>query len=145
MIKAILDVNDSYSVTMKPMSDRGKGTLDAMLVSNYAELRKVRCKGPLGNYIDTTYAITEDNQAIIELALIAGLTQVPEHQRDPDNTTTYGLGEAIKDALDQGCSSIIIGIGGSATNDGGLGMLMALGMKAWDENGNRSEERRVGK
>jgi glycerate kinase len=64
---------------------------------------------------------------------------VPEHQRDPDNTTTYGLGETIKDALDQGCSSIIIGIGGSATNDGGLGMLIALGMKAWDDNGNQVE------
>lgn len=136
MKKAILDMDGSFSVIMKPMADGGEGTLDAILTSADCEVRKVRCKGALGNDIETAYAITEDNEAIIELALIAGIVQVPEDKRNPDHTTTYGLGEVIKDALDQGCSSIVIGIGGSATNDGGLGMLLALGMEARDEDGN---------
>jgi len=74
---------------------------------------------------------------VIECAKMAGLIQVPEEKRNPDHTTTYGIGETILAALDKGCTSIIIGLGGSATNDGGLGMLLALGMEAFDEQGNK--------
>src|SRR5699024_11156673 len=74
--------------------------------------------------------------AIIECANIAGLTLVPNEMRNPDLTTTYGIGEVMKDALDRGCTAMIIGLGGSATNDGGLGMLQALGLQAWDACGN---------
>src|SRR5699024_10166 len=76
------------------------------------------------------------NTSIIEYARIAVLMQVPTDKRNPDFTTSYGLGEVVLDAIEKGCSSFIIGIGGSATNDGGLGMLLALGMKAWDDSGN---------
>lgn len=136
MKKAVMDVNDTNTVIMKPMADGGEGTIDAILASERGQKVSVSCTGPLGEKVLTSYAILESNKAVIELAAIAGLTQVPLDRRNPDHTTTFGLGEVIRDVLDKGCSSIIIGIGGSATNDGGLGMLLALGMEAWDENNN---------
>lgn len=136
MKKAIRDVNKDYHVTMKPMADGGEGTLDALLMSGKGERIPILCTGPLGEKINTTYAIVDSKTAIFECASIAGLVQVPMDKRNPDLTTSYGLGEAMIAALDKGCSSFVIGLGGSATNDGGLGMLLALGMKAWDEQGN---------
>lgn len=135
MGKAILDVNDNLNISMKPMADGGEGTLEALLTSTKGESVTTTCTGPLGENIETTYAIVESHTAIIELAMVAGLVQVPNNKRNPDYTTTFGLGEVIVDALDKGCTSLIIGLGGSATNDGGLGMLLALGMKAWDADG----------
>lgn len=135
MKRAILDLDQNHTVITKPMADGGEGTLDAVLSSIHGEKITVTCTGPLGEQIETSYAIIDSNQAVIELASIAGLVQVPLNQRNPDHTTTFGLGEVIKDALNRNCSSIIIGLGGSATNDGGLGMLIALGMKAWNEEG----------
>ncbi|RLL46462.1 glycerate kinase [Oceanobacillus piezotolerans] len=136
MREAILDVNESHHVIMKPMADGGEGTLDVMLASAEGKRVTVSCTGPLGEKIQTSYGILESKQAVIELASIAGLTQVPISKRDPDHTTTLGVGEVIRDAINRNCTSIVIGLGGSATNDGGLGMLIALGMKAWDEKGN---------
>lgn len=136
MKKAILDMNKNYHVIMKPMADGGEGTLDSLLISSKGESIPILCTGPLGEKIDTTYAIVDSKTAIIECASIAGLIQVPTDQRNPDFTTTYGLGEVMIAALDKGCTSFVIGLGGSATNDGGLGMLLALGMRAWDEQGN---------
>eukprot|EP00130_Batrachochytrium_dendrobatidis_P008646 XP_006683521.1 hypothetical protein BATDEDRAFT_15179 [Batrachochytrium dendrobatidis JAM81] len=136
MKRAILDVDGNNTVINKPMADGGEGTLEAILSSTGGENITVSCTGALGGEIRTKYAILESKQAVIELASIAGLVQVPASKRNPDYTTTFGLGEVIRDALDKGCTSIIIGLGGSATNDGGLGMLIALGMKAWDERGN---------
>lgn len=135
MKKAILDVNDKHTITMKPMADGGEGTIDALMASTKGELVSVECTGPLGMRINTNYAIVHSKTAIIEFANIAGLIQVPINQRNPDFTTSFGLGEVILAALDKGCTSFVIGLGGSSTNDGGLGMLLALGMKAWDEVG----------
>ncbi|WP_068672229.1 glycerate kinase [Oceanobacillus sp. Castelsardo] len=135
MEKAILEINNNHKVVMKPMADGGEGTMEAMLVSGKGRKVPVRCTGPLGEKIETSYAILDSSKAVIEMAMTSGLVQVPENMRNPDFTTTYGLGEVIRDALDKGCTSILIGIGGSATNDGGLGMLLALGMKAWNEKG----------
>src|SRR5699024_10765878 len=87
--------------------------------------------------VETFYAIQDETTAIIEGATIAGLLQVPLHQRSPYTTLFRSIGEVMQDALTQGCTSFIIGIGGSATNDGGLGMLQALGMQAYDENGEK--------
>ncbi|WP_164667936.1 glycerate kinase [Virgibacillus doumboii] len=137
--EAIKSVDARYQITMKPMADGGEGTLQSLLTSTHGTSIPVKCTGPLGGEIDTAYAIVNSNTAIIECASIAGLVQVPRFKRDPDITTTYGIGEVIIDALDKGCTSFVFGLGGSATNDGGLGMLMALGMKAWDENGNELE------
>src|SRR5699024_2121604 len=136
MEKAIKKVDPSTNVVKKPMADGGEGTLDCLLHTTTSDKITIRCKGPLGDEISTYYGITKDDRALIEVANIAGLVQVPRRKRNPLHTTTYGLGEVIKDALDRGCRSLTIGLGGSATNDGGLGMLIALGMKAYDEQGN---------
>lgn len=141
MQKAIKDIDDTNDIVLKPMADGGEGTMEAMLSSIPGEKISIACVGPLGEKINTHYAILESKKAVIELAAIAGLIQVPIEKRNPDHTTTFGLGEAICDALDKGCTSITVCIGGSATNDGGLGMLLALGMKAWDEKGDQLEGR----
>lgn len=130
---SILDINANYNVVVKPMADGGEGTLQALLTSKQGDIIPITCTGPLGNKIDTTYAIIESSTAIIECASIAGLVQVPTKQRNPDFTTTFGIGEVIIDALNKGCTSFVIGLGGSATNDGGLGMLQALGMRTQNE------------
>lgn len=135
---AIKDYNEQFKVIKKPMADGGEGTIDAILSATTGEVISINCTGPLGALIPTSYATIDDGQtAVIECAKMAGLIQVPEEKRNPDHTTTYGIGETILAALDKGCTSIIIGLGGSATNDGGLGMLLALGMEAFDEQGNK--------
>lgn len=135
MKKAIKAMNNDYNVVMKPMADGGEGILETLLPSMNGEKVPITCTGALGESVDTFYGIAEGKTAIIEGANIAGLPQVPLHQRNPDDTTSFGIGEVIRDALDAGCTTFIIGIGGSATNDGGLGMLQALGMKAYDKTG----------
>ncbi|QKY70134.1 glycerate kinase [Lentibacillus sp. CBA3610] len=134
MKQAISSLSYHDIIVSKPMADGGEGTVDTLLSSADGEQIPVTCIGPSGEKTDTYYAILQDNTAVIEIANIAGLVQVPEAERNPDKTTSYGLGEVIKDALDRGCTSFIIGLGGSATNDGGLGMLQALGTKAWKNN-----------
>ncbi|WP_430790534.1 glycerate kinase [Virgibacillus flavescens] len=135
MAKAVKEVLNDCTVKIMPMADGGEGTLETLLVSA-SDSRRVRitCTGPLGENIDTYYGIVNGKTAIIECALIAGLTQVPEEHRNPEATTSFGIGEVIKDGLDKNCTSFILGLGGSATNDGGLGMLKALGMEVWDRN-----------
>jgi len=135
MGKAIKSVDADSQAVLKPMADGGEGTLESFLASTDGVRIAITCTGPLGEKIDTTYGIIDSNTAVIECASIAGLVQVPEDKRNPDFTTTFGIGEAMLDALDEGCTSIVLGLGGSATNDGGLGMLLALGMKAWNVNG----------
>ncbi|PWU69402.1 glycerate kinase [Gracilibacillus dipsosauri] len=136
-IKNALEEIAEDTVTIKPMADGGEGTIEAILSSTNGNAVSVSTSGPLGNPIDTYYAIIDENIAVIETALHAGIIQVKEEDRDPNLTTTYGIGEAILDALERGCSSFIIGLGGSATNDGGLGMLQALGLEAYDEDGKK--------
>lgn len=136
MRKAILDVSPRHEVVMKPMADGGEGTIDALVASTVGERISVTCTGPLGKRIDSNYVIIHNQTAVIEVAKIAGLTQVPLALRNPEMTTSFGLGEVILDALDKQCTSFIIGLGGSATNDCGLGMLLALGMRAWDREDN---------
>ncbi|WP_047985979.1 glycerate kinase [Ornithinibacillus californiensis] len=122
-------------VTLKPMADGGEGTLDSLVNATNGKKIPITCTGPLGKSMHTEYGLINGNTAVIECAAIAGLTQVPVELRNPDNTTSYGLGEAITDALDRECTEIIIGLGGSAVNDAGLGLLVALGMKALNESG----------
>ena len=135
MKKAINEMNENIEIVMKPMADGGEGTLATLLSATNEKKIPITCTGALGDSVETFYAITEGTTAIIEGANIAGLPQVPLHRRNPAHTTTFGIGEVMKDALAQGCTSFIIGIGGSATNDGGLGMLQALGLRAFDKNG----------
>ena len=99
----------------------------------------MKVSGPLENVkVVATYGIIKDTKtAIIEMSQAAGITLVPPEKRNPLRTTTYGVGEIIKDAIKQGCRHFIVGIGGSATNDGGIGMLQALGYDFFDESGNK--------
>ncbi|SFL53007.1 glycerate kinase [Gracilibacillus orientalis] len=139
-IKIAIQTSGDHEVITKPMADGGEGTIEAILSATSGERVQLSTVGPLGNSIETSYAIVNQTIAVIETAMHAGLYQVPDEKRNPDLTTTYGMGQAIVDALDRGCQQIIIGLGGSATNDGGLGLLQALGLKAFDTNGNRLDK-----
>ena len=118
-----------------PVADGGDGTLETLVESTNGTIHNSNATGPLGNSIPVIWGTLGDSKtAIIEMARIAGLALVPQNKRNPYYTTSYGLGEIIKEALDLGYRKFIIGIGGSATNDGGAGMAQALGAKLTDEN-----------
>lgn len=126
-----------HAVTVKiPLADGGEGTSDVLSYHLQATERTVHVTGPLGERIAATYGITKDKTAIIEMAAAAGLHHVPVEDRNPLVTTTYGVGELIRDAFDYGVRKFIIGLGGSATNDGGIGMAQALGVNITDSRGN---------
>jgi len=119
-----------------PVADGGEGTVQALVDGTGGIYRTVRVKGPLENSVTALYGITGDGRtAVIEMASASGLPLVPDSERNPMMTTSYGTGDLIKDALKQGCRDFIIGIGGSATNDCGMGMLQALGMRFLDSEG----------
>ncbi|MCR5176670.1 MAG: glycerate kinase [Anaerovibrio sp.] len=119
-----------------PLADGGEGTVDTLVEGLGGKIIHTTATGPLGSATSTRFGhIPEKNTAIIEMADIAGLTMVPDDLRNPLNTTTYGLGELIIKALDMNIKNLIIGIGGSSTNDAGLGMLTALGCKFLKEDG----------
>jgi glycerate kinase len=119
-----------------PMADGGEGTVAAMVAATGGTLDEVNVTGPLGEPVKACYGLTGDGKtAIIEMAAASGLALVAPSLRNPLKTTSYGTGELIKAALDAGINHLIIGIGGSATNDGGAGMLQALGVKLPDHAG----------
>lgn len=127
--------NETINYDIIPMADGGEGTTDALKEALNAKTYKVKVHDPLHRHIEASYARSQDNNvAIIEMAAASGLDLLNSHERDPLKTSTFGVGELIKDALDHGVSKIILGLGGSATNDGGSGMLTALGVKFLDEN-----------
>ena len=118
-----------------PVADGGDGTLETLVDVSGGEIKNCRVSNPLGVLIDSNWGGMGDNHtAVIEMAKMSGLALIEPSKRNPMYTTTYGLGETIKDALDQGYRDFIIGIGGSATNDGGLGMAEALGAILKDKN-----------
>ncbi|MBO5836693.1 MAG: glycerate kinase [Oscillospiraceae bacterium] len=134
--EAVLQVDPNANVVVRPLADGGEGTVDALSALPSAEKIAVTVTGPLGTPVDAQYCIIRNkNMAVIEMAAAAGLPLVPAQLRNPLNTTTYGVGELIKDAICRGCRDFLIGIGGSATNDGGTGMLSALGYHFLDESG----------
>ncbi|MEN3931223.1 glycerate kinase [Microvirga sp. W0021] len=119
-----------------PVADGGEGTVQAMVEATDGKRIEVQVMGPLGSPVDAFYGLTGDGKtAVIEMAAASGLMLVPKEKRNPLITTTYGTGELIKHALDAGARNFILGIGGSATNDGGAGMAQALGAKLLDDNG----------
>jgi len=121
-----------------PMADGGDGTVQCLINATGGEILREKVTGPLGDEVLASYGILGDKKtAVIEMAEASGLTLVPENKRNPLITTTYGTGQLIKAALDQGCRKMIIGIGGSATNDGGAGMVQALGVKLLDREGKK--------
>lgn len=112
-----------------PVADGGEGTVRAVVSAAGGKLVTAKVHDPLMNEILAAYGIIGDNRAIIEMAAASGLTLVPEKLRNPMNTTSFGTGELIRDALERGCRDISIAIGGSATNDGGMGCMRALGVR----------------
>ena len=126
----ILSASPEAEIKIFPLADGGEGTCRAIIAGLGGELKSAEVTGPLGEKIAAEFGeVAEKKLAVIEMANAAGLPLVPEDKRNPLNTTTYGVGELIKIAIDDGCRNFIIGIGGSATNDCGLGMLTALGFK----------------
>ncbi len=119
-----------------PLADGGEGTVEALTLGMGGKLQSIEVTGPLGYKIRAQYGILSDGKtAIVEMAAAAGITLVPDNERNPLYTTTYGVGEILLDAIHKGCRHFIIGIGGSATNDGGVGMLQALGYDMLDADG----------
>ncbi|KGP91761.1 glycerate kinase [Pontibacillus chungwhensis BH030062] len=133
--RAFKDVHPELTVIQKPMADGGEGTLDALAAATDHKRQSIRLTGPLGDPIDSSYLILEDGTVAIEAASVLGLTLVPTDQRNPERTTSYGLGEAILDALERGYRTFMIALGGSSTNDGGLGILQALGLHVQGKQG----------
>ncbi|MFO0907720.1 MAG: glycerate kinase [Isosphaeraceae bacterium] len=128
---------DSFAtIDLAPMADGGEGTVEALVVATQGEYRFVRVTGPLGQPVDARFGILGDGQtAVIEMAAASGLALIPVEKRDPGLTTSRGTGELILAAIDAGVRRIILGIGGSATNDGGVGCAQALGYRFLDRNG----------
>ncbi|CAO97772.1 glycerate kinase [Erwinia tasmaniensis] len=119
-----------------PVADGGEGTVDAMVAATAGKIISLPATGPLGNPVDAFYGLSGDGQcAIIEMAAASGLEGVPLARRNAMTATSWGTGELMRDALDKGVKRMIIGIGGSATNDGGAGMIQALGAKLLDRQG----------
>ncbi|MBQ8351553.1 MAG: glycerate kinase [Clostridia bacterium] len=135
-IKAgILAADASAAVTVLPLADGGEGTVDAIVSATGGRMRTVTVCDPLGRPVDAVYGILPSGAAVIEMAAASGMTLLSSEERDPLSATTYGVGELIADAISQGCRRFLLGIGGSATNDGGVGMLQALGFSFVDQNG----------
>lgn len=133
MKEGIEKVYTDAIIEMIPMADGGEGTSEVIINAQKGEFKKVKVTGPLCEKIEAQYGlIKKENEAVIEIASACGLHLVDMKNRNPLYTTTFGVGEMILDAIQSGVKHIIIGLGGSATNDGGLGMLQALGAKAYD-------------
>ena len=128
--QGLLRVFPDAEIDKIPMADGGEGTVQSLVDATDGHIQIQRVTGPLGDEVDAEFGILADGEtAVIEMAAASGLTLVPPNKRNPLHTTTYGTGELILAALEAGCRRLIIGIGGSATNDGGAGMAEALGVK----------------
>ena len=136
LAEGIRQVQPKTEILQIPVSDGGEGMLTAFLSALHGERVTIPVHDPLMRHIHASYGISEDGEtAIIEMAEASGLQLLSKEERDPLLTTTFGTGELILDALKRNCRHFIIGLGGSATTDGGVGMLQALGMKCYDEHG----------
>ena len=133
---AIYDIDKKIEVLLSPMADGGEGTVDTIVESYGGRYIDLEVNGPLNDTVNAKFGVLDKTStAIIEMSAASGLWLLPEEKRDPMNTTTFGTGQLIKKAFEIGCKKIIIGIGGSATNDAGMGMAQALGARFYDGSG----------
>ena len=130
-----LQVFPEAECLLRPMADGGEGTVDALLAAVGGERRECQVRGPMGQPVLAHWGLLNNGTAVIEMAAASGLHWVPREQRDARLASSYGTGELILQALDAGATRIILGLGGSATNDGGAGLLQALGVRLLDEQG----------
>lgn len=141
--EGIKRVYKESGIVIRPLADGGEGTVEALTIGMNGKLEKVSVTGPLGKPVEAVYGVLQQSKsrkeetAVIEISSAAGITLLNENEKNPLKTTTYGVGEIIKDAIIKGCRHFIIGIGGSATNDGGIGMLQSLGFGMLDGKGNQ--------
>jgi glycerate kinase len=136
MARGVKAARPEADVDLVPMADGGEGTVEALVTATNGRFLEANVSGPFGEPVRARYGILGDGKtAVLEMASASGLYLVPRDQRNPRVTTTRGTGELIKIALDQGVDKIILGIGGSATNDGGAGMAQALGARLLDHQG----------
>lgn len=136
--ESVKKVYPDAEVWVSPLADGGEGTAEALTAGLKGSAQSLQVTGPLGESVSASYGILPDGKtAVLEMAAAAGITLVEPSLRNPMKTTTYGVGEMILDAIQKGCRHFIVGIGGSATNDGGIGMLQALGFGMLDRNGNQ--------
>ncbi len=137
IMEGVKRADSTAEVVVRPLADGGEGTTETLASGLGGRLEKVTVTGPHGRPVSAEYGIIDETKtAIMEMATASGITLVTEHERNPLNTTTFGVGEMIVDAIKKGCRNFIVGIGGSATNDGGIGMLSALGFGFYDKDGN---------
>lgn len=134
--RGILRAAVQAEVLKVPMADGGEGTVEAMVAATGGEIRKTEATGPMGDRISAFYGILGGGETgVVEMAAASGLPLVPAEKRNPLAATSFGTGELIKKAVEDGCKRLVVGIGGSATNDGGMGMLQALGVRFLDGGG----------
>lgn len=137
----VLAAKPDAEVIVKPLADGGEGTTDALIEGMNGERIDLTVTGPMHTPVGAYYGYLKDtNTAVMEMASAAGITLVPDEEKNPLLATSYGVGEMINDAIQRGCRNFIIGIGGSVTNDGGIGMLKSLGVRFLDENGEDAGE-----
>ena len=135
--RAVLQVYPSCEVVKVDVADGGEGTIDALRRTLGGEKIEIEVADPLGRPVQASYAVLNDGiTAVVEMAAASGLPLLAPEERNPLKTSTYGTGQLIADALDRGCRRFLVGIGGSATNDAGMGMLRALGYSFLDAQGN---------
>ncbi|TQR60735.1 glycerate kinase family protein [Campylobacter troglodytis] len=137
--RGILKIIKNANIEKIPLADGGEGTVDCILYAVGGNIKKINVKNPKGKIIEAKYGIINKQKAVIEMAQASGLTLISHKKRNPLKYSTYGTGQIIKDALDNNIKEILIGIGGSATNDCGIGMAKALGYRFLDKNNNELE------
>jgi glycerate kinase len=137
LAEGIKQVRPDAEIIQMPMADGGEGSVEAIVLSTQGEFHKLKVHGPLGNQVEAVYGTAgNSNTAVMEMASASGIELLPREKLNPLKTTTYGTGQLLKHIIDSGIQDIIIGIGGSATVDGGAGMAQALGYKFLDKCGN---------
>ncbi|MHC4854143.1 MAG: glycerate kinase, partial [Planctomycetota bacterium] len=135
MAAGVRRVRPDAEVDLCPVADGGEGTVAAMIAATQGQLRESEVMGPRGEPVCAHWGLLGDGTAVVEMAAASGLTLVPVADRNPMRTTTYGTGQLLTAALDADAPRILLGLGGSATNDGGCGMAMALGVMFFDKTG----------
>jgi glycerate kinase len=138
---AVLAECPETDVHMLPMADGGEGTVEAMIAATGGSLHSLEVCGPLSDAVEAQYGLLPDGTAVMEMASASGIELVPPDRLNPLHTTTYGTGELVRHLIEGGHRNIVMGIGGSATVDGGTGMAQALGFRFVDENGGEISER----
>ena len=134
--RGVLKASPESVTVLVPVADGGDGTLEVLVDSTGGEIFRNIVTGPLGHAVEASWGVMGDGEtAVVEMARASGLAMVPPRRRNPRTTTTYGTGEIIREALDKGFSRIVVGMGGSATNDAGMGMAIALGAMFLDDQG----------